>query len=149
MLLPGATWVLIRPSDRSALQSKATVQVGDGVMLMRIVAAGTNHSEPKTAIPLKHQNGLCSSLAVAIEQGHAKFFGHLRALWAMSQATQQRIHLREGDKTGAIGVGDQDQTIQPLHFLKQLFDAGEQLRQRKHQSVTPPLLTFSLGFIGQ
>ena len=69
-------------------------------------------------------------------------------LGALAQATQQRIHLREGNETGAVGVGDQDQTIQPLHFLKQLFDAGEQLRQRKRQSGTF-LLTFSLGFIGQ
>ena len=43
-------------------QSQATVQVRDGVMAMRIVAARTNHSEPETAIPLKHQDGLCTAL---------------------------------------------------------------------------------------
>jgi hypothetical protein len=134
----GATWVPILPSGRSALQSQATVEVRDGVMAMRIVAAGTNHSEPKTAIPLKDQDGLCTALAMAIQQGHAQLFSDLRALGALAQATQQWIHLREGDETGAVGVGDQDQAIQPLHFLKQLFNAGQQLRQRKRQTGTFP-----------
>ena len=118
------------------------------MMAMRIVAAGTNHSQPKTAISLKHQNGLCSSLAMAIEQGHAELFSHLGPLGALAQATQQRIHLREGNETGTVGVGDQDQTIQPLHFLKQLFNAGQQLRQRKRQTGTPSL-TFSSAFLSQ
>ena len=134
----GASWILILPSCRSALQGQTTVQVCNGVMAMRIVAAGTNHSEPETAIPLKDQNGLCASLAMAIQQGHAELFSHLRSLGALAQATQQRIHLREGNEAGAFGVGDQNQTIQPLHFLKQLFDAGQQLRQRKRQSGTSP-----------
>ena len=90
----GATWVPILPSDRSALQGKATVQVRDGVMAMRIVAAGANHSEPETAIPLKHQDGLCTPLTVAIQQGHAELFSHLRPLGALAQTTQQGIHLR-------------------------------------------------------
>ena len=134
----GASWIPILPSGRSALQSQATVQVRDGVMAMRIVAAGTNHSEPETAIPLKDQDGLCTALAMAIQQGHAQLFSDLRALGALAQATQQWIHLREGDETGAVGVGDQDQAIQPLHFLKQLFNAGQQLRQRKRQTGTSP-----------
>ena len=134
----GASWIPILPSGRSALQGQTTVQVCNGVMAMRIVAAGTNHSEPETAIPLKDQDGLCTSLAMAIQQGHAQLFSDLRALGALAQATQQRIHLREGDETGAVGVGDQDQAIQPLHFLKQLFNAGQQLRQRKRQSGTSP-----------
>ena len=106
----GATWIPILPSGRSALQGQAPVQVRNGVMAMRIVAAGTNHSEPETAIPLKDQDGLCASLAMAIQQGHAELFSHHLSLGALAQATQQRIHLREGDKTGAIRVGDQDQT---------------------------------------
>ena len=134
----GASWISILPSGRSALQSQATVQVRDGVMAMRIVAAGTNHSEPETAIPLKDQDGLCTPLAMAIQQGHAELFSDLWPLGALAQATQKWIHLREGDETGAVGVGDQDQTIQPLHFLKQLFDAGQQLRQRKRQTGTSP-----------
>ena len=134
----GASWIPILPSGRSALQGQTTVQVRDGVMAMRIVAAGTNHSEPETAIPLKNQDGLCTALAMAIQQGHAQLFSDLRALGALAQATQQWIHLREGDETGAVGVGDQDQAIQPLHFLKQLFNAGQQLRQRKRQSGTSP-----------
>ncbi len=141
----GASWIPILPSGRSALQGQTTVQVCNGVMAMRIVAAGTNHSEPETAIPLKDQNGLCASLAMAIQQGHAELFSHLRPLGALAQATQQRIHLREGNETGAVGVGDQDQTIQPLHFLKQLFNAGQQLRQRKRQ--TGPPLRFSSDFL--
>ena len=112
----GASWVPILPSGRSALQSQATVEVRDGVMAMRIVAAGTNHSEPETAIPLKDQDGLCTALAMAIQQGHAQLFSDLRALGALAQATQQWIHLRERDETGAVGVGDQDQAIQPLHL---------------------------------
>jgi hypothetical protein len=64
------------------------MQVRDGVMAMRIVAAGTDHSEPETAIPLKDQHGLCTSLAVAIQQGHAELFSHLRPLGALAQATQ-------------------------------------------------------------
>ena len=59
-------------------------------------------------------------------------------LGALAQATQQWIHLRKGDETGAVGVGDQDQAIQPLHFLKQLFNTGQQLRQRKRQNETFP-----------
>ena len=110
----------------------------DGVMAIRIVAAGTNHSEPETAIPLKDQDRLCTSLPMTLQQGHAELFSHLRPLGALAQATQQGIHLREGNETGAVGVGDQDQTIQPLHFLKQLFDAGQQLRQRKRQTGTSP-----------
>ena len=86
------------------------MEVRDGVMAMRIVAAGTDHSEPETAIPLKDQDGLCTPLAMAIKQGHAELFSHLRTLGALAQATQQRIHLREGNETGAVGVGDQDQT---------------------------------------
>ena len=105
----GASWVPILPSGRSALQSQATVEVRDGVMAMRIVAAGTNHSEPESAIPLKDQDGLCTPLAMAIQQGHAELFSHLRSFGALAQATQQWIHLREGDETGAVGVGDQDQ----------------------------------------
>ena len=85
---------------------------------------------------------------MAIQQGHAELFSHLRSLGALTQATQQRIHLREGDETGAVGVGDQDQAIQPLHFLKQLFNAGQQLRQRKRQTGTSPL-TFSSAFLRQ
>ena len=115
------------------------MEVRDGVMAMWIVAAGTNHSEPETAIPLKDQDGLCTPLAMAIQQGHAELFSDLWPLWALAQATQQWIHLRERDETGSVGVGDQDQTIQPLHFLKQLFDAGQQLRQRKRQTGTSPL----------
>ena len=113
------------------------MQVRDGVMTMRIVAAGANHSEPEAAIPLKHQDGLRPSLAVGIQQGHTKFFRHLRPLGALPQATQQRIHLRKGDETGSVGISDQDQTIKPLHFLKQLFDTGQQLRQRKRQTGPP------------
>ena len=63
----GASWIPILPSGRSALQSQTTVEVRNGVMAMRIVAAGTNHSEPKAAIPLKDQDGLCASLAMAIQ----------------------------------------------------------------------------------
>ncbi len=69
------------------------MQVSDGVMTMRIAAAGTNHSQPETAIPLKDQNGLSPSLAMAIKQGHAELFSHFRPLRALPQATQQRIDL--------------------------------------------------------
>ena len=122
----------------SPLQGQATVQMRNGVMAMGIATARANHSQPETAVPLKHQNGLGSTLAVAIEQRHAKFFSHFRALGALAQATQQRIHLREGDKAGPVGISDQDQPIQPLHLLKQLFDAGQQLRQRKRQTGLSP-----------
>ena len=134
----GASWLPILPSGLSALQSQATVEMRDGVMVMRVVAAGTNHSEPETAIPLKDQDRLCTPLAMAIQQGHAELFSDLWALGALAQATQQWIHLREGNETGAIGLGDQDQAIQPLHFLKQLFNARQQLRQRKRQTGLSP-----------
>ena len=64
------------------------MQMRDGVMAMRITAARTNHSKPKTAISLKHQDGLRPSLAVAIKQGHAELFGHFRPLGTLTQATQ-------------------------------------------------------------
>ena len=98
--------------------------MSNSVMPMRIVTTRTNHSEPEAAIALKDQDGLRSSLAMGIQQGHAEFFSHLLALGTLTQTSQQRIHLREGDKTSAIGVGDQDQTIKPLDFMKQLFDPG-------------------------
>ena len=80
----GASLVPILPSGRSALQSQATVEVRDGVMAMRVVAARTNHSKPETAIPLKDQDRLCTPLAMAIQQGHTELFSDLRALGALA-----------------------------------------------------------------
>ena len=111
----------------------------DGMVAMGVVAAGANHSKPEAAIALKYQNRLRPTFAMGIQKGHAELFGHLRSFGTLTQSPQQRIHLREGDETGAVGIRDQNQTIKPLHFLKQLFDAGQQLRQRKRQTGTSPL----------
>ena len=82
--------------------------------------------------------------AVAIEQNMQVFqpsgpLGRWRKRRS-SGSTRERRQSRPGRNR------DQDQPIQPLHLLKQLFDAGQQLRQRKRQ--TDSYLAFSSSATG-
>ena len=95
---------------------------------------GAHHSQPKTAVALEHQNRLGTTLAMGLEQRHAELLSHVVSPWFVAQAAQQWIDLRKRNETGALGIGDQDQTIQPLHFLKQVLDRGQQRRKGKSQS---------------
>ena len=71
---------------------------------MRIITAGTNHSEPETAIPVKNQDWHCT-FAMAIKQGHAELSPSCPLAFSADDAAGDL--LAEGDETGAVGVGDQ------------------------------------------
>ena len=71
---------------------------------------------------------------MGLQQRHAEFLSHVVAPRFTPQAAEQWINLRERNEAGPLGIGDQDQAIQPLHFLKQVLDRGQQRRKGKSQS---------------
>ena len=105
----------------------------NGVLAMRLHWAQPDNPQPETAIVLTDQHGLRCSFAVGVQQRHTKLFSHLSSLGSLPQTSQQRVDLRKRNKTGSLGVGNQDQAIEPLHVLQQILNVGQQIRERKSQ----------------
>ena len=105
----------------------------DGVVAMTLHGAEADHPQPKTAIPLTHQHRLRCAFAMGLQQRHTELFGHLSPPGSLAQPSQQGVDLGERHKTGSLGVGHQDQAIEPLHVLQQILNVGQQIRERKSQ----------------
>jgi hypothetical protein len=105
----------------------------NGVLAMTLHWAQPDNPQPETAIVLTDQHGLRCSFAVGVQQRHTKLFSHLSSLGSLAQTSQQRVDLRKRNKTGSLGVGHQDQAIEPLHVLQQILNVGQQIRERKSQ----------------
>jgi hypothetical protein len=116
--------------------------MGDGVMAVGIAAAWPHHSQPETAISLKHQDGFGSPLAMGFQQRHAELFGHFMTLGTHSQSPQQGVDLGERHEAGTLGIRYQDQSIQPLHLQQQLLNRGQQCWEGESQN-----LLLNLSFI--
>ena len=116
------------------------------MVAMTLHWAKTDHPQPETAIPLTHQYGLRCSFAVGVQQRLTELFGHLSPLGALAQASQQRVDLRKRNKTGSLGIGHQDQPIEPLHVLQQILNVGQQIWERKSQEESS-FFIFSLASI--
>ena len=85
---------------------------------------------------------------MGLQQRHTELFGHLSPAGALAQAAQQGVDLRERHKTGSLGVGHQDQAIEPLHVLQQILNVGQQIRERKSQEGSS-IFIFSSASIGR
>ena len=105
----------------------------NGVLAMTLHWAQPDNPQPETAIVLTDQHGLRCSFAMGVQQRHTKLFSHLSSLGSLAQTSQQRVDLRKRNKTGSLGVGHQDQAIEPLHVLQQILNVGQQIRERKSQ----------------
>jgi len=105
----------------------------NGVLAMTLHWAQPDNPQPETAIVLTDQHGLRCSFAVGLQQRHTKLFSHLSSLGSLAQTSQQGVDLRKRNKTGSLGVGHQDQAIEPLHVLQQILNVGQQIRERKSQ----------------
>ena len=136
----------VHPERPSALdlilQRKAPVQMSNGVVAMGIGANWSHHSKPEAAIPLKHQYRLRRPLAMGLQKRHAELLSHFRPLRPLTKPAQQRVHLGKRNERGPLGIRDQDQTVQPLHLLEQLFNRGKHGGERKRQGAQS--LIFSL-----
>lgn len=115
---------------------------------MTLHGAKADHPQPKTAIPLTHQYGLCRPFAMGLQQRHTELFSHLSPPGALAQPSQQGVDLGERHKTGSLGVGHQDQAIEPLHVLQQILNVGQQIRERKSQEG-PSFFIFSSASLGR
>ena len=102
---------------------------------MRVGAGRSHHSQPEAAVPLEHQNRLGGPLSMGLKKRHAELLGHFQPLGALTEPTQQGVHLGERHERGPLGIRDQDQAVQPLHLLEQLLNRGEQSGEGKHQET--------------
>ena len=114
--------------------------MGDRVMPMGMAATRAHGAQPETAIPLKDQHGLTGPLAMGLQQRHAELFSDLRTPWTRAQTAKDRIHLRERNEGGLLRVGDQNHPVQPLDFIQQVLNGGQQRRQRKGHAILPRFL---------